>query len=223
VVAGGTASYVVWVWTTSAGASNVSVTGTVTAASYLGSPSFTICPSASGSTCKLASLPLGQVYELLASVPVTSSAPLAADIELTVGATASSASSYSARATDVVVAPTAGASGSSDAVPPLELLPPIPGTGVSATNPSDLFPTVTPSPTSNSLGLPTVRPRSTGRAATVASTVPIDARLLGAQIIGLAVLAGAVTIAIVRLSLRRPQPAAPRPADPTDTAPPTAH
>jgi hypothetical protein len=40
-------------------------------------------------------------------------------------------------------------------------------------------------------------------ASDVSSTVPIDARLIGAQLVGLAVLAGAVTIAVARLSLRR--------------------
>ncbi len=225
MVAGGTASYVVWVWSTKAGSTNVSVAGSVPAASYLGHPSFTICPSPSGSTCKIASLPVGQVYELLASVPVSSSAPLATEIELTVRATATGASPDSANATDIVVTPTTASASANDsfgAVPPLESLPPIPGTGVSATDPSDLFPTVSPSPNSNSLGLPSARSRPTLHAAVTASTVPIDTRLLGAQIVGLAVLAGAVTIAIVRLSLRKPQPAAPRsaePSDPTGAAP----
>jgi hypothetical protein len=49
--------------------------------------------------------------------------------------------------------------------------------------------------------------------AAVSSTVPIDARLIGAQLVGLAVLVGAVTIAIVRMSLRRRQPVPAPPAD----------
>jgi hypothetical protein len=44
-------------------------------------------------------------------------------------------------------------------------------------------------------------------AKTVASTVPLDAQLIGGQLAGLAVLAGAVTIAIARLSLRKPKSA----------------
>ncbi len=223
-MAGDSASYVIWVWSTNAAASNVAVTGTVMPASYLGTPGFTICPWARGSTCKIASLLVGQVDELLASVPVQSSAPLATQIELTVSATASGASSYSASATDVVVAPnSAGAStiASPGAVPPLQLppLPPLPGTGVSPINPSDLFPAVSPSPGSGSLGLPPAKSRPTVHTAEVASTVPMDARLLGAQILGLVVLAAAVTMAVVRMSLRKPQPATPRPADPADPGP----
>jgi hypothetical protein len=81
-------------------------------------------------------------------------------------------------------------------------LPPIPGTGVSAINPSDLFPVVSPTPGSG-VNLPGARSRAGVHAAFVSSTVPIDARLIGAQIVGLAVLAAAVTIAIMRLSLRK--------------------
>jgi hypothetical protein len=225
VVAGGSASYVVWAWSTSAGASNVTIAGSVTAASYLGSPSFTICPSPSGTTCKITSLPVGQAYELLASVPVDASAALATEIKLTVSATAAGALSDSANATDVVVAPTTAAANNSnsslDAVPPLQSLPPLAGTGVTATNPSDLFPTLSPSPNSTSLGLPPAKSRPTVRAALTTSAVPIDARLLGAQIVGLAVLLGAVTIAILRLSLRKAQPATSKPADPVDPTAPT--
>jgi hypothetical protein len=95
-------------------------------------------------------------------------------------------------------------------------LPPIPGTGVSATNPADLFPTVSPTPGSG-VNLPRARSRAGVHAAYVSSTVPIDARLIGAQIVGLAVLAGAVTIAIMRLSLRKRASVPTPPADPKQT------
>jgi hypothetical protein len=105
-------------------------------------------------------------------------------------------------------------------VPPLISLPPIPGTGVTATNPTDLFPAVSPSPGTGSLGLPPARARHVTHAATeTAYAVPVDPRLLGGQIVGLVALAGAVTIAIVRLSLRKPQVA---PAPPADSAGPPA-
>lgn len=221
MLAGDSASYVVWVWSLTADSSDVSVTASVTAASYLGTPGFTICPSASAATCTIASLPVGDTYELLAAVPVTSDAPLDTDIVLTATATATGASSDSASATDVVVAPSAASSGSGGSsstgeVPPLVSLPPIPGTGVTATNPSGLFPTVSPSPGSGSLGLPPAKAQNSAHAAETAYAVPVDPRLLGAQIVGLVALAGAVTIAVVRLSLRRPQPATPRPTDPAD-------
>ncbi|MGB6457279.1 MAG: hypothetical protein WBH47_22650 [Streptosporangiaceae bacterium] len=225
VLAGDQASYVVWAWSMTADSSDVSVTASVPAASYLGTPSFTICPSASDSTCTIASMPVGQVDELLASVPVTTDAPLGTDIELTVTATATGATSDSSSATDDVVAPTtastsdASSNVSSEEVPPLVSLPPIPGTGVTATNPSDLFPTVSPSQSTESLGLPPAKSRRIAHAADAAYAVPIDPRLLGAQIVGLMALVGAVTIAIVRLSLRKPQLAQPQKADPLDPPP----
>lgn len=228
VLAGDQASYVVWAWSMTADSSDVSITASVPAASYLGTPSFTICPSASDSTCTIASLPVGQVYELLASVPVTTDAPLGTDIELTVTATATGATSDSSSATDDVVAPTtasasdtsnASSDGLSGEVPPLVSLPPIPGTGVTATNPSDLFPTVSPSQDTQSLGLRPAKSRRIAHTADAAYAVPIDPRLLGAQIVGLMALVGAVTIAIVRLSLRKPQLAQPPKADPLDSPP----
>lgn len=226
VLAGDPATYIVQAWSLTADSSNVSVTASVTAASYLGSPGFAICPSTSGATCTIASLPVGQVYELVASVPTTSAAPTGTDIQITVTATATGALSDSSSATDVVAAPTATSSSStsggssSSAVPPLISLPPIPGTGVTATNPSDLFPAVSPSPSSGSLGLPPAKARHVTRAATTAYAVPVDPRLLGAQVIGLVALAGAVTIAIVRLSLRKPQLSTSGSGEPTD--PPAA-
>jgi hypothetical protein len=226
VLAGDSASYVVWVWSLTADSSNVSVAASVTAASYLGSPGFMICPSASGATCAIASLPVGDVYELLAAVPVTSAAPLDTDIDLTATATATGATSGSSSATDTVVAPTTAASNSassddsSNAVPPLVSLPSIPGTGVTATNPSVLFPTVSPSTSTGTgtgtLALPPAKVHHVVSAAETAYAVPVDPRLLGAQIVGLVALAGAITIAIVRLSLRKPLAASPQPADPGD-------
>jgi hypothetical protein len=226
VLAGDSASYVVWVWSLTADGSNVAVTASVSAASYLGTPGFTICPSASGATCTIASLPVGDVYELLATVPVTADAPLDTVIDLTATATATGASSDSDDAIDTVVSPTTAASsdsstsgsdGTLDVVPPLEALPSIPGTGVTATDPYDLFPTVSPSPSSSgSLGLPPAKVHHTVAAAETAYAVPIDPRLLGAQIVGLVALVGGITIAIVRLSLRKPLPATSESADPTD-------
>jgi hypothetical protein len=232
VLAGDQASYVVWAWSVDADSSDVSVTASVPAASYLGTPGFSICPSASGATCTIASLPVGQVYELLAAVPVTSDATIGTEIDLTATATGTGELSDASDAIDTVVSASTAASSSSDTdtsgtaadeVPPLISLPPIPGTGVTATNPSDLFPTVSPSQGSGTITLPAAQAsRRAAAHATEATSyaVPIDPRLLGAQIIGLVALAAAVTIAIVRLSLRKPQVAASAPTEPTD--PPTA-
>jgi hypothetical protein len=230
-LAGDQASYVVWAWSMDADSSDVLLTASVPAASYLGTPAFSICPSASGATCTMASLPVGQAYELLASVPVTSDAPVGTDIDLTVTATSTGDLSESSDAIDTVVSASAAASSSSSTdttsgsganeVPPLISLPPIPGTGVTATNPADLFPTVSPS--EGTVTLP--QAQSPHRAAahateTTSYAVPVDPRLLGAQIVGLAALVGAVTIAIVRLSLRKPQVAPSAPAEPAE--PPAA-
>jgi hypothetical protein len=212
VTAGGTASFIVWVWSTGGTSTDVSVLASVTAASYLGTPSYAICPLASGATCTIASLPVGQVYELLVSESVATTAPLAASVAFTAQASATGASPGSASATETVATTTSAAvSTSTTAVPPLVSLPAIPGTGVSAVNPSQLFPTVTPSPGTGNIRLP--GHRSAVHVATVSSAVPIDARLIGAQLVGLAVLIGAVTIAIVRMSLRRRLPAPAPPAD----------
>jgi hypothetical protein len=224
VTAGGTASFVVWVWSTGADSSNVSVVASLSSTSFLGTPSFAICPSASGATCKIASLPVGQVFELLASVPVSVAAPPATRVAFTATASASGALSFSAPATEVVAMASTGTTlpSSSSVEPPLVALPPIPGTSVAPVNPSGLFPTVSPSPDTGTLGLPAARSRSGLHATVVSSTVPIDARLIGAQLVGLAVLAGAVTIAIMRLSLRRRLPASPAAAaaTPATAAPP---
>jgi len=208
VTAGGTASFVVWAWSTKAASSKVSVSTSITAASYLSSPAFTICPSASGATCALASLPLGQVYELLVSVPVSTLAPVGGRVAFTAKVTATGATPFSASTQEFVSTASTSTlpSSSSSSVPPLLGLPPIPGTGTTAINPSELFPIVSPTPGSGSVSLPGARSRPSVHAADVSSTVPIDARLIGAQIVGLAVLAGAVTIAIMRLSLRKRDP-----------------
>ncbi len=214
VTAGGIASFIVWVWSTGATSTGVSVLASVTAASYLGTPSYAICPSASGATCTIASLPVGQVYELLVSEAVATTAPLAASVAFTAQASATGAQMFSASATETVAAASGAAlPASTTAVPPLVALPSIPGTSVSPVNPSDLFPTVSPSPGTGNLRLPGTRSRSAVHVAAVSSTVPIDARLIGAQLIGLAVLVGAVTIAIVRMSLRRRLPVPAPPAD----------
>jgi hypothetical protein len=216
VAAGDTASFIVWVWSTGATSTNVSVLASIGTASYLSAPSYAICPSASGATCTIASIQVGQVYELLASVPVSASAPSAAQVAFSAHASATVGLPFTATATETVAAASAAAlpaSTTTTVVPPLVDLPAIPGTSVEPVNPSALFPTVNPSPGTGKLKLPGAKSRSAVHVAAVSSTVPIDARLIGAQIIGLAVLAGAVTIAIVRMSLRRQVPVPAPPAD----------
>ena len=49
--AGHTASFVVWIWSTKAESTDVTVTAKVASALDIGGPSFTVCPVAKGKTC----------------------------------------------------------------------------------------------------------------------------------------------------------------------------
>ncbi len=176
---------------------------------YIGSPKFSVCPDASGATCKVGNLPVGQADELQATVQVQSKAALGEQVEISAKASAAGALAFSGSAADVVVVnPTTSPTNPLITLPASGTLPTISGTGISPTDPSGLFPTVGASPSTGtgSLNLPHAKPRAVLHAATVAATVPLDARLIGGQLAGLAVLAGAVTIAIARLSLRAPKP-----------------
>ena len=186
---------------------------TLASALYLGTPKFTVCPVADGKTCKLGTMPVGQADELEAGVPVKAKAALGEQVQLTAKATGKGAKSFNGSATDVVVVspPPTTTTPQPGATEPLPAttLPPISGTGSSQGNASSLFPTVSPSPSSSSpsAGLPTVKPkRSDVRVTDAAETVPLDPKLIGGQLAGLAVLAGGIAIAIARLSLRTPKP-----------------
>jgi hypothetical protein len=207
VKAGDVASFVVWVWSTKAESTGVTLKASVVSASYVGRPSFKVCPVPDGTTCQVGNLPVGQSDELEATVRVGSKAALGEHVRISAKAAAKGAKDFSASASDLVVAaPTGTSSAPTVTLPPPDSLPAISGTSVSPTNPSGLFPTVSASPSSgtNPLGLPHAKTRP--GAADAAATVPLDARLIGGQLAGLAVLAGAVAIAIVRLSLRTAKP-----------------
>jgi hypothetical protein len=212
VKAGHTATFAVWVWSSKAASNGVTVTLSVASAEDLGVPSFSVCPVADGKTCKLGDMPSGQADELEAGVPVHAKAALGEQVQLTATAAAKGAKSFNASATDVVVVSpppsTTTPQPSAPTLPPTSI-PPISGTGSSPGNASNLFPTVTPTPSSgpSSLGLPSVKPKRTDVGVTdAADTVPLDPRLIGGQLAGLAVLAGGIAIAIARLSLRSPKP-----------------
>jgi hypothetical protein len=193
-----------------AAATAVSVKTTVGAAAGIHTASYVVCPKVKGDACELGSLAVGQTDELQVAVKVGSRAALGGLVQITSKATGHGADSFTGSASDEVVAaptPSTG-SGSTVTLPSPGKLPAISGTGVSPTDPSGLFPTVsaTPEPSSSALGLPPVKPHTVARATDDAATVPLDAKLIGGQLAGLAVLAGAVTIAIARLSLRTRQP-----------------
>jgi hypothetical protein len=179
---------------------------------HVTSPHFTVCPTAKATACTVGDLPTNQSEALLTAVRVRDAAPVGEKITLTATVKASKADSFNDAATvGVVAASTATSSGSGsssstsssigDSLPPGISLPGGSLTNTSPTDPSGLFPTV--SPTSGSSGQ-----KKTGKnadATTVSATLPLDSRLIGGQLAGLAILASAIAIAIVRLSLRTPK------------------
>jgi hypothetical protein len=181
----------------------VDVVISVGRAKYVKSPKYTICPAAHGDSCSLGSLPVGQADELQADVKVGHRAALGEQVELIADVAGRKDRSFHASATTLVLAPvTPSTSISPSTIPPVTL-PAIPGT--SPTNPSGLFPTVSPSASTPD----PVAHGSTARharLATAANATPLDSRFIGGQLAGLAVLAGAITIAIARLSLRPTKP-----------------
>ncbi len=194
-------------WSTKARSGGVKVHANVVSAPYIGQAKFTVCPHAQGSTCDVGVLAAGQEDELQATVKVGSFATLGELVQISAKATGAGALSFTGSAQDRVIEPPKIPS-PTVSIAPQGNLPPIPGTGVSAADPSGLFPTVGASPTP-SARTPSVRPakrRAQFRAVDAAATVPLDDRLIGGQLAGLAVLAGAVVMAIARLSLRAPKP-----------------
>jgi hypothetical protein len=209
---GAEANFAVWIWSARQASYAVSVSAQLAQAQNVGAPHFSICPVIRGRICEIGNLPTGQADELEVGVKVASKATLGEQVQLSAKASAKGSNSFTGSATDVVVAlpSTPPSTAPSINLPPPASLPAIAGTGVSPSNPSGLFPTVAPAPStspSNLIGLPRVRPvpHRTLRVVDASATVPLDSRLVGGQLIGLAVLAGAVALAIARLSLRTPK------------------
>jgi hypothetical protein len=228
---GDSASYAIWVWPSGGAASGVSVTISAKVAGGSVTPTFTVCPSASGRTCSVGGISKGSSDELQAKVKVPSGT--AAGKQATLSATgkssdasapvpASGAVSVTAKPSSSSSSPTPTPSTSTTptgvgATLPAGVLPTIPGsTDPQATlpelpnpesSPGGLFPTVSPgasaSPSPYSATLPNARDV---RVADAAATFPFSTRLMGSEIVGLAVLAAAIAIAIVRFSLRKPKP-----------------
>jgi hypothetical protein len=209
---GGTASYKIFVWSTGAESNAASVAVRITKVADVDAPGFTVCSQPSGDVCTVGDLLTSQSDELVAAAKVGSSASAGEKITLTATARASKATSFHAKATIDVVASTSG-SGSTptsdnagDSLPGASVSTPPDGSitsPVSSTNPSGLFPTV--SPASGAKGKAGKDPTAND-ADIVSSTLPLNSRLIGGQLAGLAVLAAAIAIAIVRLSLRTERP-----------------
>ena len=200
----------IWVWSTHAASKSVVVQLQIGHVRWVEAPRFTVCPSATGATCRIGVLPKGQADELEATAFVRKQAVSGEQIELTAGAAGEDAHAYSATGSLYVTAPSTTPTGGTTPPPETQTLPPVtvapyPG----ATDPGGgLFPTVSPSASSTGLGFPS--PQKSGhptRVRTASAIVPLDPKLIGGQLAGLAILAGGVMIAIARLSLRRPRPA----------------
>ena len=234
---GGKASYAIWVWSAGGPASGVSVTISGKAASKDLTPKFTVCPTASGRTCKVGGIAKGTSDELQATAAVPSGAATGANITLTATAKASDATAPPAADAAIKITakpskhrsspsptptPTSSSAGSGlGATLPPGILPAVPltttenpslgelpGPTTSAGSPGGLFPTVSPQPSARPSPYSAVLPDARNiRVTDAAATFPFSTRLIGGELVGLAVLAAALAIAIVRFSLRRPRPA----------------
>jgi hypothetical protein len=172
-------------------------------------PKFTVCQEAKGAVCTVGDLLTGQSEELVAGASVGAAATSGEKITLTATAKASKARWFHAKATiDVVTSTTTTSptSGVGDSLPGTSLST-LPGgyTTPTGSNPSSLFPTVSPH-------RGTAKKAKDAEAVTVSSTLPLDSSLMGGQLLGLVVLAGAVAVAVVRLSLRTGRPGGGGPA-----------
>jgi hypothetical protein len=199
---GQTATFVIFVWSTGAESGEATVTVSIGSVAHVAAPAFTVCPEASGDSCAVGDLLTGQSDELVAGSSVGSTATSGEKITLTATAKADKANSFDAKATIKVV--TSGATPSPTTTPTSGVGDGLPGvslstqpgggyTSPSSSNPSGLFPTVSPGK---------AKKDKNADAVTLSSTLPLDSRIIGGQLLGLVVLAGAVAVAVVRLSLR---------------------
>jgi hypothetical protein len=216
---GHNATYAIFVWSTRATSKHVNVSVSAARAAHISSARFTVCATSSGPVCNVGNLPVGQTDEVQARIHVRPKALAGEHIGLTAKARANGAGSAKSSATVAVTAaptpvPTATPTPTTGTLPPVPA-PVAPQPGTTPSDPSNLFPTVSPgastsTSTAPSGGQPTSNPgthdHSRVKVATDAATVPLSPRLIGGQLIGLVVLAGAIVIAIARLSLRSRRP-----------------
>ena len=233
---GGTGSYAIWVWPAGGAASGVTVTISGKVASQAATPKFTVCPTASGRTCKVGGIAKGSSDELQATIAVPrgtagkqatltatanasdAAAPPAAerrhqDHRETVGlALAFAVPDAHAHLLVDRHGPRCHASRGDPAHRALSRGPgaslgELPQPSTSAGSPGAVFPTVSPQPSASPSPYSAVLPNARAvRVTDAAATFPFSTRLVGGELVGLAVLAAALAIAIVRFSLRRPRP-----------------
>lgn len=197
-------AYIIWVWSTAQvknAVADVAVTGKA-----IGTPRFTLCPSAKKTICTLGTMPAKQAFEMIVRTTIGPAATVGEQVTLTLLMQGGGLSPAEA-----AVAVLIGQSGTTP--PPTSpgttlspiTFPQVNGGTVAPTNLSSLFPVITPSTgqSASASTSPTVI-----NARPVASTLPLDPRLIGGQLAGLAVLAVALTMVVARLSLRTPATAA---------------
>jgi len=211
---GAAASYKILVWSTKADSLAASVTVSVGSAVDVAAPKFTVCPQPKNEVCTVGDLLTSQSEELVAAARVSDAASVGEKVTLTATVKASKATSFHAQATISVVAPstptptstsTSTSSEAGDSLPGATL-PDLPDGGLtSPSNPSGLFPTVSPASSPGGSGK-NRRGHNDPGATTTSAILPINTRLIGGQLVGLIVLASAIAIAIARLSLRTPRP-----------------
>ena len=189
---GGTASYAIWVWPAGGAASGVTVTISGKVASKAVAPKFTVCPTASGRTCKVGGIAKGTSDELQATIAVPSgtaagqqailtgtanssdaAAPPAADAAIKITAKPKATHSPSPSPTPT---PTSTSTGTGlGATLPAGILPTVasagdfgaslgelPGPTTSAGSPGGLFPTVSPQPSASPSPYSAVLPSARG-------------------------------------------------------------
>jgi hypothetical protein len=229
---GDSARYAIWVWPAGGAASAVSVTISAQVAGKTATPVFTVCPSASGRTCAVGGISKGTSDELQAKVPVPSGTTVGKQAKLSGTAKSSDATAPAPASGAVTITAKPAASQSPSPTPtpttsttpsgvgatlPAGILPTVPGvTDPQATlpqlpnpesSPGSSFPTVAPGPSASPTPYNATLPNARYvRVTDAAASFPFSTRLMGGEIVGLAVLAAAIAIAIVRFSLRRPRP-----------------
>jgi hypothetical protein len=194
------------VWSTKAESQTANVTVSVGSAANVAAPKFTVCPQAKNNVCTVGDLLTSQSEELVANARVSDAASVGEKVTLTATVKANKATSFHAQATISVVAPSTPTPTVTSSGVPGDSLPGLPlGELTSPTNPSGLFPTVSPASSSSVSGKGR-RGHNAPGATTTSAILPINTRLIGGQLIGLVVLASAITIAITRLSIRTARP-----------------
>jgi len=206
---------------------------------HVRSQRLSLCPATNGRVCSVGELPANQQFELLVTDKIGKNAASGEQIGITVNVQGVADTGGALSPAEASVATLLNNSSSSPnpptgTEPPVTIPPPsgsgpgFPGTTVTPGGLSGLFPTITPSSAPSADGKAATPKKHGGtKVETVASSLPIDPKLIGGQLAGLAVLAAAITMVVARLSLRTPQAAtssgptvaAAPPNDNTETTP----